>query len=407
VIQPMFPYDQVLCATVATPPKSIAEVLNTFEKIQSICTDGDGLKWFNLADVIDQIPNEKLRTALETLLQQSEGDLEKFRDAVEGWFNDAMDRVSGWYKRHTQWVQLLLGAAFTFALNLDSVLILKDLSEDNSGLLKATVAEAQKFTEHPAIIINSNVSPQTSPKPDSGSAQQTASAGVANTPDPVETLRLLRTEFSALNLPIGWTPRPRVQNKAGATRTAAAKPAAITEANVDGKTRTTPIDDSDFRRWPGWTWQGEKFPEWVSKWCDTIVHHFIGWSLTAIAALSYRAGNVVRILFTASFAAAWKLSWLMLERRRVFDQPLHKSMFFLGSMKSIRRGWFGSVRFTRRTATVTISAPLSSTAALVSAKSRYFPVPTISRDRYFLPPSSNAVSCIFVPSVPLSRRERG
>jgi Family of unknown function (DUF5995) len=46
-IQPMFPYDPVLCATAATPPKSIAEVLKTFEKIQSICIDGDGLKWFN------------------------------------------------------------------------------------------------------------------------------------------------------------------------------------------------------------------------------------------------------------------------------------------------------------------------------------------------------------------------
>src|ERR1700722_15675420 len=50
--------------------------------------------------------------------------------------------------------------------------------------------------------------------------------------------------------------------------------------------------------------------------------------------------------------------------------------------------------FTRRTATVTISAPLSSTAALVSAKSRYLPVPTISRDLNFFPPNSNGVSCI-------------
>src|SRR5207302_990301 len=56
--------------------------------------------------------------------------------------------------------------------------------------------------------------------------------------------------------------------------------------------------------------------------------------------------------------------------------------------------------FTRRTATVTISAPLSSTAARVSAKSLYFPVPTISRDLNDLPPRSNEVSlnCIFVPA---------
>src|SRR5277367_978502 len=63
-------------------------------------------------------------------------------------------------------------------------------------------------------------------------------------------------------------------------------------------------------------------------------------------------------------------------------------------MKSSRFSLPRSVIFTRRTATVTISAPLSSTAAFVSAKSRYLPVPTISRDLNLLPPSSNEVSCI-------------
>src|SRR6266511_3576786 len=45
--------------------------------------------------------------------------------------------------------------------------------------------------------------------------------------------------------------------------------------------------------------------------------------------------------------------------------------------------------FTRRTATVTISSPEASIARLVSAKSLYFPVPTLSRDRYSLPASTN------------------
>src|SRR5712692_4487479 len=38
-------------------------------------------------------------------------------------------------------------------------------------------------------------------------------------------------------------------------------------------------------------------------------------------------------------------------------------------------------RFTRRTATVTISAPLASRARAVSWKDLYFPVPTIRRER--------------------------
>src|ERR1051326_5935881 len=45
--------------------------------------------------------------------------------------------------------------------------------------------------------------------------------------------------------------------------------------------------------------------------------------------------------------------------------------------------------FTRRTATVTISAPDASTARRVSSKSLYLPVPTISRERYSRPASTN------------------
>jgi Family of unknown function (DUF5995) len=43
----MFPYDPLLSTTIARTPQSISEVLTTLEAIQTICEDGDGLKWFN------------------------------------------------------------------------------------------------------------------------------------------------------------------------------------------------------------------------------------------------------------------------------------------------------------------------------------------------------------------------
>src|SRR5512147_2844611 len=57
-----------------------------------------------------------------------------------------------------------------------------------------------------------------------------------------------------------------------------------------------------------------------------------------------------------------------------------------------------SVMFTRRTATVTISAPAASMARRVSSKSLYFPVPTISRERYALPPISKLSLTALSPS---------
>src|SRR5579883_1525600 len=50
--------------------------------------------------------------------------------------------------------------------------------------------------------------------------------------------------------------------------------------------------------------------------------------------------------------------------------------------------------FTRRTATVTISAPDASTARRVSSNERYLPVPTMSRERYSRPASTNGSAAI-------------
>jgi hypothetical protein len=43
----MFAYDPSLLAAVQDTPQSVPEVVQILEAIESICTDGDGLKWFN------------------------------------------------------------------------------------------------------------------------------------------------------------------------------------------------------------------------------------------------------------------------------------------------------------------------------------------------------------------------
>ena len=43
----MFDYDSRLLSALATKPRSIAEVIGALERIDAICVDHDGLKWFN------------------------------------------------------------------------------------------------------------------------------------------------------------------------------------------------------------------------------------------------------------------------------------------------------------------------------------------------------------------------
>lgn len=43
----MFPYDPQILAVISTPAQSIADVLRIMQTIENICSDLDGLKWFN------------------------------------------------------------------------------------------------------------------------------------------------------------------------------------------------------------------------------------------------------------------------------------------------------------------------------------------------------------------------
>ena len=43
----MFAYDDKLLAAVRSTPQSVDDAICTMQKIGAICTDGDGLKWFN------------------------------------------------------------------------------------------------------------------------------------------------------------------------------------------------------------------------------------------------------------------------------------------------------------------------------------------------------------------------
>jgi beta-lactamase superfamily II metal-dependent hydrolase len=99
-----------------------------------------------LAEITDQGP----RDSLELLLREARNDLTKFREGIERWFNDAMDRVSGWYKRRARILSLVVGLVVVVLFNADTLLIAKTLWSDDA-LRSAIVAQAEAATaEGPA-----------------------------------------------------------------------------------------------------------------------------------------------------------------------------------------------------------------------------------------------------------------
>jgi hypothetical protein len=84
----------------------------------------------SLGDLVAMIQNAGLQRALNALLTEANGDLDAFKAKLEEWFNDAMDRVSGWYKRCTQYWLVGIAMVLAIACNIDSIHILLALSSD-------------------------------------------------------------------------------------------------------------------------------------------------------------------------------------------------------------------------------------------------------------------------------------
>ncbi len=70
-------------------------------------------------------------------------ELGQFRQSVEGWFDDAMDRVSGWYKRWAQKIACITAVVVTVGLNVNAVKVAETLAnEETVRVAVAAKAEA-------------------------------------------------------------------------------------------------------------------------------------------------------------------------------------------------------------------------------------------------------------------------
>ncbi|MBV8115017.1 MAG: hypothetical protein JO300_09770 [Silvibacterium sp.] len=186
-----------------------------------------------------QFGDNKAVQALLTLLADAKNDgstdeerLQKFQKNLENWYNDAMDRVAGWYKRYTQRVLLTVGFVLAFAFNVNSIHIAHVLWVDRdvrSGMASAatdywnrhqsTAAAEQPVKAAPgkdAADPGGQTSGETNPE---GTTTGAAAAGQANSDgqkkSEAELASDLRSSVQAFHdisakylFPVGWQHRP-------------------------------------------------------------------------------------------------------------------------------------------------------------------------------------------------------
>ena len=74
--------------------------------------------------------NQDTALFLRSLWMEAEGDIDKFRTKLDNWFDDTMERATGWYKRYTKYILFIVGMLIAIAFNVDSIAIAKKLSRD-------------------------------------------------------------------------------------------------------------------------------------------------------------------------------------------------------------------------------------------------------------------------------------
>jgi len=145
-------------------------------------SDGSQATVFSQCEqTVAKLPDGQAKATLATLLKAASGDLGQFKVSLETWYDDAMDRLGGIYKRFSHYCLLTLGIALAVGLNVDSIRIAETLWLD-PALRAQLVAQAQALDE--------------------------SAGNTQNSANPVGKAQDAESALAALPVPMGWHGTP-------------------------------------------------------------------------------------------------------------------------------------------------------------------------------------------------------
>jgi len=95
---------------------------------------------------IEKLPDSRLKDVLRYLYRESGGDLTAFRQKVEEWYNEVMERASEWYVSNVRSWLVGVGFAIAVVFNVDVIGIYTNLSA-NAALRDYLANAATEFVE--------------------------------------------------------------------------------------------------------------------------------------------------------------------------------------------------------------------------------------------------------------------
>ena len=100
---------------------------------------------------IKNLPDQHLKDVVYQLLDEVEYNLDELPAKLESWYEDVMDRASGWYKRNVQKILIYVGLAIAVLFNADTVSIYNSLAKDPKASLEVAALAKQYAGENDTI----------------------------------------------------------------------------------------------------------------------------------------------------------------------------------------------------------------------------------------------------------------
>ena len=144
----------------------------------SVAASGTAAGTAAVATAIKDLPDGQVKAVLDVLWREAGEDIAGFQRAVAHWFDDSMDRVSGWYRRRTQAMLLAFGLILAVGLNVNAITVAQRLWTA-APLRAALIQQAQRAA------------------PPSANDKQAVESALSNVESGLATI-------SGLSLPIGW-----------------------------------------------------------------------------------------------------------------------------------------------------------------------------------------------------------
>ena len=95
--------------------------------------------------------NDSLKSALSSILDGAENNVDKAIKGIEGWFDATMDRASGWYRRQATRIMFAIGLVLAITVNADAIQVAVRMSQ--SEALRASV------TAYAALVASPDAKP--------------------------------------------------------------------------------------------------------------------------------------------------------------------------------------------------------------------------------------------------------